>query len=85
MKLEFHGSKVTSDGGLLAYRQLDDLLGLTGIAGEDFADPRTGKNGHHGLGGPFRQSVFIALTWIGLFIAGIGWLLLIFSVRTRIG
>ena len=49
---------LTSDGGLLAYRELDDALGLTEVAGTIFQDSRTGKNGWHGMTGQFRQSVF---------------------------
>ncbi len=49
LKLEFHGSKVTSDAGVLP------ALGLTEIAGDVLTDTRRGKNG---LVGQFRQSVF---------------------------
>jgi Transposase DDE domain group 1 len=56
--LQFRGSVVTSDAGLLAHRELDDALGLTTVAGEMLADARTGRNGRHALVGLFRQSVF---------------------------
>ncbi len=55
LKLEFHGSKVTSDAGLLPYRELDDAVGLSEIAGNVLTDTRRGKNGRHGLVGQFRQ------------------------------
>jgi hypothetical protein len=58
LMLQFCGSVVTSDAGLLAYRELDDALGLSGMAGEMLADTRTGKNGRHALVGLLRQSMF---------------------------
>ncbi len=58
LKLEFHGSRITSDAGLLAFRELGDALGLTEVSGGLFQDSRTGKNGWHGMTGQFRQSVF---------------------------
>src|SRR5256885_13699957 len=58
LMLQFHGSVVTSDAGLLPYRELDDVLGLSAMASDVLADARTGKNGRHALAGLFRQSIF---------------------------
>src|SRR5271156_6730779 len=58
LMLQFRGSVITSDGGLLAYRELDDVLALTTSGGERLAEARTGKNRRHLLVGLLRQSVF---------------------------
>ena len=48
IKLEFHGANVTSDAGLLPYRELDDVFNLTAKTKElGFIDPRKGKNTQH--------------------------------------
>jgi hypothetical protein len=61
LKLEFHGAKITSDGGLLAYRELDDALGLTAMAASALAEGRRGKNIRHRLLGLLRQAVYARL------------------------
>ena len=58
VRLEFHGSKISSDGGLLLFRELDDVLGLHDLMGEHLVDTRTGHNRLHAMVGLARQSVF---------------------------
>ena len=45
LRLRFHGAKVTSDAGLLAYRELDDAFDLGHLAdARELQDTRTGQN-----------------------------------------
>ncbi len=58
LKLEFHGSQISTDAGLLPYRELDDALGLSALAGDVLSEVRRCKNTRHLLTGLLRQSVF---------------------------
>ena len=61
LRLEFHGAKVTSDAGLLAYRDLDEALALFDSVPSVFHDSRTGRNIQHDLTALLRQSVYSRL------------------------
>jgi hypothetical protein len=61
LKVFFKGSEVTSDGGLIAVRELDEQLGLTEMAGEYLVDSRPGRNIQHELVELLRQSVYSRL------------------------
>ena len=58
LKLKFLGSQVTTDAGLLAYREFDETLGLTETAQDALQDSRVGSNKQHGLSPLLRQSIY---------------------------
>ncbi len=58
IKLESHGARLTSDGGPLAYRELDDALGLFNSASTVMSDKRTGLNIQHDMTILLRQSIY---------------------------
>lgn len=61
LKLKFLGSQLTTDAGLLAYRELDEALGLTEMGAELLADSRQGSNQQHRLLPLLRQSIYSRL------------------------
>jgi len=58
VRLEFKGTQLSSNGGLLVMRELDDALGLSDLASAALCDNRRGKDTVHRLDGLFRKSVF---------------------------
>ena len=61
LTLEFHGANISSDAGLLAYREMDEVLGLTTMSGQLLSDWRTGKNTQHSILALIRQSIYSRL------------------------
>src|ERR1019366_7218250 len=60
LKVDFQGSRVTSDGGLILVWELDERLGFSELAEQHLTDPR-GKNTQLPLAGLLRQSVYSRL------------------------
>ena len=61
IKLEFHGAKVSSDAGLLAFRDLDEAAQLTESSAAELFDFRTGSNIRHAMTALLRQSIYSRL------------------------
>jgi hypothetical protein len=61
LKVDFQGSRVTSDGGLLLVRELDERLGLSALIAENIRDDRRGKNTQLPLPDLLRQSIYSRL------------------------
>jgi hypothetical protein len=61
LKVDFQGSRVTSDGGLILVRELDERLGFGELIEQHLTDPRRGNNTQFPLADLFRQSVYSRL------------------------
>jgi hypothetical protein len=61
LRLEFHGARITSDAGLLACRELDEVLELTEMAPIYLQETRGGRNVQHEMVPLLRQSVYSRL------------------------
>jgi hypothetical protein len=58
LEVDFQGSRVTSDGGLILVRELDERLGFGDLIAHHVRDSRRGKNTQLPLADLFRQSVY---------------------------
>jgi Transposase DDE domain group 1 len=61
LRVDFQGSRVTSDGGLILVRELDERLGFSELIAQHLTDPRRGKNTQLPLADLLRQSVYSRL------------------------
>src|SRR5215470_15359866 len=61
LRVEFRGTTVTSDAGLLLPRELDERLGLSALIERHLTDPRTGHNRQFPLANLFSQAIYSRL------------------------
>jgi len=61
LRVDFQGARVTSDGGLILVRELDERLGLSQLMDRHLSDSRRGKNIQLPLAGLLRQSIYSRL------------------------
>ena len=61
LKLKFLGSRGTTDAGLLAYRELDEVIGLTEMGADVLTDSRQGSSKQHQFVLLLRQSIYSRL------------------------
>ena len=61
LRVDFQGARVTSDGGLILVRELDERLGLSELMERHLTDSRRGKNTQLPLADLLRQSVYSRL------------------------
>jgi hypothetical protein len=59
LRVDFQGSRVTSDGGLILVRELDKRLGLSALMQRHLTDSRRDKNTQLPLADLLRQSIWI--------------------------
>ncbi len=57
LRVDFQGSRVTSDGGLILGRELDERLGMGELIVRGLSDSRCGRNTQLPLADLVRQSV----------------------------
>jgi hypothetical protein len=58
LKVDFQGSRVTSDAGLVLVRELDERLRLSELVDRHLSDSRRGKNIQFPLTDLLRQSIY---------------------------
>src|SRR6202049_3081987 len=61
LRVDFQGARVTSDGGLLVVRELDERLRLSELVDRHLSDSRRGKNIQFPLADLLRQSIYSRL------------------------